>query len=432
MGQIVSVRSRLNRLAIQQGIFESLSLIVGSGAIVFLAAYLLEPLKFLCVAALLAAVLIVGLVRATRRAFRMRANSDRAAMVADERAALKGRLATVVSLARTSPHRGHLWPYLVEDTLTLRERFEPRTIEPRRVSRSIYGLLAYCLLAALVVGFALISRHPELASKAAQADLQVDVNDLDVRSADSPLGTPVEVSGDPAAMRKLADKLAIADQDAGEPDSALGRLMGRARDLAGNIQDRMLGRPSSGHRLRLRITDSGEESRDDPDHPFAKTPRRHRGDNGAGQFEHDEDRTGNDQLPRPDSSPAQTAQRGGAGGQSPGQSSAAGEPTSGDSSKDAAAKSGDDDQGGGGSSHGSGSDPQHLFGAADEPPIGSEGFEITIEARPAEHGPNGVAQSYLPPKVRAALNPHQHSDEPIARESIPDDDRIAVKRVFER
>jgi hypothetical protein len=103
-----------------------------------------------------------------------------------------------------------------------------------------------------------------------------------------------------------------------------------------------------------------------------------------------------------------------------------------DSSNDPPAQSDSATSGGGGSSHGSGSDPQHLFGRAEEPPLGSEGFEIMIEARPAEHGPKGASQSYLPPKVRAALNSRQYPDEPIARSTVPDEDRTAVKRVFER
>ena len=132
-------------------------------------------------------------------------------------------------------------------------------------------MLAYSLLAILVAGFALMERRVQTASKAAQADLEVDVNNLDVRPVDPDLGTAVEISGDPAAMRKLDQKLARAGQAQGESNSALGRLMGRARDLAGDIQDKMTGH-DSGSRLRLRLTDSsrgnsGDGAADSPHTP---------------------------------------------------------------------------------------------------------------------------------------------------------------------
>ena len=75
--RVVQVRTRwLNRLALQQGLFESLSLIVGTAAIVLLAAFLLQPLKFLCVAIVLGVALMIGLVRAIRRSSRMRATIE--------------------------------------------------------------------------------------------------------------------------------------------------------------------------------------------------------------------------------------------------------------------------------------------------------------------------------------------------------------------
>ena len=414
------VRTRLNRLALQQGLFESLSLIVGTGGIVFLAAFLLQPLKFLCVAIVLGAVLMVGLVRAIRRASRMRATLERAAIIADQRTGLKGRLTTVISLASTANNRGQLWPYLLEDTLSLREEFAPAKVEPRRISRSIYSLLAYSLLALLIAGFALVERRAQIASKAAQADLEVDVNNLEVRPLDPDLGTPIEVSGDPAAMRKLDRKLARAGSASSESNTALGRLMGRARDLAGDIQDRMTGN-EAGSRLRLRLTDSGDPNSGDDVSNSPHTP--------VGS-EARSDRDGDNHAPG-DSPPSQTARTDSRSGAAPNPDQAAQNLAARNSSDDPQAQGEGDERGAGGSSHGSGSDPQHLFGQAEEPPLGSEGFEIMVEARPAEHGPKGV-QSYLPPRVRVSLNPRQFPDQPIARSTVPDDDRTEVKRVFDR
>jgi len=418
---VVLVRTRLNRLALQQGLFESLSLIVGTGAIVLLAAFLLQPLKFLCVAIVLGAALMVGLVRAIRRSSRMRATLDRAAAIADQRTGLKGRLTTVVSLAPYATGRGQLWPYLLEDTLSLREEFAPAKVEPRRISRSIYGLLAYSLLAILVAGFALMERRVQTASKAAQADLEVDVNNLDVRPLDPDLSTAVEVSGDPSAMRKLDQKLARAGQAQGESNSALGRLMGRARDLAGDIQDKMTGHDSR-LRLRLRLTDSSGGNSGDDAADSSHTPP----DGGAARS----DRVGDNRAPG-DSPSSQTTSSRSLAGAAPNPGEPAQDRAANNLADDPQAQGEGDEQGTGGSSHGSGSDPEHLFGPAEEPPLGSEGFEIMVEARPAERGPRGV-QSYLPPRVRAALNPRQFPDQPIARSVVPDDDRAEVKRVFDR
>ncbi len=420
--RVSSVRMRLNRLALQQGLFESLSIIVGTGAILFLAAFLLHPLAFLTIAIVLGTAMVVGLVQVIRRAYRMRATLQRAAIVADQRTGLKGRLTTIVSLATTAANRGQLWPYLLEDTLSLREEFTPAKVEPRRISRSLYPLLAYCLLALLVAGFALIDRRVQIASKAAQADLEFDVNNLDVRPLDPDLGTAVEVTGDRAAMGKLDEKLARAGNTAAESDSALGRMMARARDLAGDIQDRMTGH-DSGSRIRLRLTYSAGNG----DDPAAGTPRTP----ASGSDPHSDqagDRSASRDSPRPPSGRS-SGQSGDA--TNPNQPSQDGERVARNSSDDPQAQGEGDEQGAGGSSHGSGSDPQHLFGQAEEPPLGSEGFALTIEARPAERGPRS-AQSWLPPRVRASLNPRQLPDEPIARSAVPDDDRAQVKRVFDQ
>jgi hypothetical protein len=55
-----------------------------------------------------------------------------------------------------------------------------------------------------------------------------------------------------------------------------------------------------------------------------------------------------------------------------------------------------------------------------------------IAARPTQNGSPDESRSYLPPRIRAALNPEQHSDEPIARSQIPAQDRDTIKKVFER
>ena len=53
-------------------------------------------------------------------------------------------------------------------------------------------------------------------------------------------------------------------------------------------------------------------------------------------------------------------------------------------------------------------------------------------ARSEDKGPKAAGHAYLPPKVRTPLNSSQHPDEPIARASVPEEDRAAIKKVFER
>ncbi|MFZ0887200.1 MAG: magnesium transporter, partial [Candidatus Binataceae bacterium] len=227
LGQLGKVRRRLNSLAIQRGVFESLALAVGTAALVFGAAMLLGPLEFIAVAALLGAVLFLGVAGAVRRAWRMHADPDRAATLADLRAGLKGRLATIVALTREGRRRGPLWSYLLEDTLALREEFTAARIERRRVSPSLYAFLLYCVLAALVVPLAMLGQRSKLLANT-PAEMELDVNDLDVRPASPDTGAEVDVSGDSTAMRKLADKLARSGDAQEGQAGTLGKLMGQA------------------------------------------------------------------------------------------------------------------------------------------------------------------------------------------------------------
>ena len=86
----------------------------------------------------------------------------------------------------------------------------------------------------------------------------------------------------------------------------------------------------------------------------------------------------------------------------------------------------------GGEAHGVGADPDSLFGAPAKSKLGTEGFEIAIEARPVDHGAKGAGHAYVPPKVRTPLSADQQPDEPVARVAVPADDRNTIKQVFER
>src|ERR1700677_4599180 len=99
LGQIALIRSRLNALALQQGLFGGLTFILCAVVMIVGAAFAFSPLTFLLLGVAVIVAALVGIERTARKAWRMRTSDERAALVADERAALKGRLTTMVDAA---------------------------------------------------------------------------------------------------------------------------------------------------------------------------------------------------------------------------------------------------------------------------------------------------------------------------------------------
>lgn len=437
LGQIASIRSRLNALALQHGLFAVLTFLLCAAALVMAAAFFVGPLSFLVLGVAIAAAAAVGVIRTVRAAWRMHADQERAARIADERAMLKGRLTTMVGAARGG-QRSSLWPYLVEDTLSLREEFATAKIEPRRVSRWLYAALASSALAALVFHSGLDAREARLAARhnAARAAATVDLGDLDIRPADPSLGPGADVDADPATMRKLAEKLRSARKSARQ-GGGTGRLMADARDVANALQNKLTGgkRPELPP-TRLKLTDrkGGGGSAAKGGAPGQSQPQGNASHNG-------EQNSANGQQLGPN--PGQPggaaptpgfpdlnglAALNGLNGDEPG----AGNAPSGQNSpnSDQLAQAGPN--GAGGSQHGSGSDPNHLFGDPEKPSLGNETFRIPIEAAPSDDSFGDSAPAYQPARVKSKLNQSQAPDEPFERASIPASDRVTIKRVFER
>ena len=237
LGQVASIRSRLNALALQQGLFGGLTFILCAVVLIVVAAFAFRPLTFLLLGVAVTAAALVGVARTTRRAWRMRTSDERAALIADQRAALKGRLTTMVDAARTE-QRSTLWPYLVEDTLALREEFVADKVEPRRVSRWLWAALASCAAAALVMHLAYGVRKSRLIASNRIASVPgeptADLGDLDIRPADPSADPGTEIDADPATLRKLADKLRAAQNNSGrrQPDIAPDGQCARCRPCA--------------------------------------------------------------------------------------------------------------------------------------------------------------------------------------------------------
>lgn len=443
--QIRSVRARLNLLITQQWLFTTFAFMIGGAALVVLAAARLGPFGFLGAAAIILMVVAGGVVAAARRGWTRRIDPPRAARLADQRAELKGRLATVLALAE-SPQRGQLWPFLVEDTYSLREDYEPRRIEPRLVSRALFALLAALMLAALAAPNLNRGRggrgrggEPGAVGAGPGREVTADLDHLDIQPADPALQPNAQIYADPETLRRLQQKLEAGG--ARGKARGLGGLMDRARRFADAFQHKLTGRnPGAEAPLRLRLTDRN---------PGAASPRKgadrpqkmaknssgaasHGASGGApgAQGAHGANRSG-----APPTVALPGAQADQMANNSAANASAAGAPAANQPGANGNANPPEQDaanDSGGGASHGVGADPEHLFGPPLAQPLGSDSFKIAIDAAPSNEASVSGSPAYVPPKVRVPLNPHQRPDEPIARAAVPADDQTTIKRVFDR
>lgn len=424
--QIKAIRARLNSLAVQRGLFWTLALGIGAAAGIVSAALMLGPLLFLTIAVTLGITAVLGSFIAARSGWRMRANPAQAAAIADSRADLKGRLATVQALA-ASRHHSFLWPYLIEDTYGARESFEPARVEPRWLSRSFWALLVALVLAGLLFegGLSDLTRGGAVVAGGGVAPgaVTADINNLDIRPADPSLSPNAEIHADPATLKKLQDR--IAQQNAA--NGSLSKLVDKARSFADALQNDIAGRPRDDQPpVQMRLTDKRGKSGDSGAGGKAKPPNAqanaHR--NSGGGSDRDNQGSARNQPPTDGSAPPNTglaANPGTPGSQSPADTQT-GQPP------DSRLVDGE----GQGSDHGSGTDPSSLFGEPSAQQLGADNFKIAIDAVPSTEASGPGSPGYLPPKVRAPINPSQYPDEPIARASIPEADQMAIKRVFER
>ena len=434
LGRVGSLRLRLNSLALQHATLYTLAIAIATAAVIYATAYLLSPLAFLIFTPLISLLAILGIVSAIRAGWRMRASAVRAAAIADERAELKGRLSTIIALAH-KPNHGTLWSYLVEDTLGYRDEFAPARIERRRISRAIYPFAGAIFLALLALPLSRL-RHKPLIAPDAVSDLTVDLDDLHLRAAEPGDESGMQVNADPETMRRLQDKLARENPTGSDATgNSLNSLVNRARDMAGHFQSKLTGQqPPSKQRLNLRLADSGANAQGDQIRRAPDAKKNRHGD-VAGQFKQDQPHSGAElNLPRQDDSRPPnkwpTPNRNGENGTELG--SGKDNPSNQDSAIDRSIQQGGENGSNGGEGHGIGADPDSLFGAPAASKLGTEGFEIAIEARPIDHGAKGAGHAYVPPKVRTPLNLNQQPDEPVARAAVPAEDRATIKRVFER
>jgi hypothetical protein len=436
--QIKGVRSRLNFLAMQRWMFAAIALLIGAIAVTFFAAATFGPLTFLVLAIIVTVAAIVGIIRETMLVSTTRASAAQAAAIADDRAQMAGRLATVLAL-NEAPKRSALWAYLVEDTYGRRENYEPSRIEPQWLSRAFYLMLGAILLAVIALPAAQLSQglRQRMASSGVPmpGSVTADIANLDIRPADPALQPNAQIYADPETLKKLADKLASADNEDHQP-RGLSKLLDKARDFADTFQDKLNGIDRSrANPLRMRLTDSNPGQPNSPKNSNSN-PGNPGGANGGGGLASNSPPGG-----------AGSSQLGGGQGQPP-MTSIPPQQADEMASKDAAAQPGaGSDQGAngtdnpaeandanadGGSSHGSGSDPSSLFGPVSDQPLGSDSFKIAIEAEPSDESSSRGSPTYVPPRIRVPLNSLQYPDEPLARTAVPDADQDTIKRVFER
>ncbi|HVA39452.1 MAG TPA: hypothetical protein VNF49_02215 [Candidatus Binataceae bacterium] len=439
LDQVASIRGRLNALALQQGLFGALTFILGAAVLIVGAAFAFGPLTFLLLGIAITAAALAGVARTAGGAWRMRTSDERAARIADERGALKGRLTTMVDAARVA-RRSALWPYLVEDTLALREEFVAIRIEPRRVSRWLWAALVSCAVAAVVMRLAYRVRTARLVATnhvvGAVGEPSADLGDLDIRPADPSAEPGSEIDADPATLRKLADKLREA-QSRGQRGNPTSRLMANARDAASALQNKLTGSTPAEPAPRLRLTDrkggnagkgQAQDQNHQQGHQQASGHQVNPQNPGDGQ-QSDQNQTQPNDAPTPAMPDVSAlAALNGLNSDDPNPSGSSAQKTPPDSRK--LPQGGP--MGAGGSDHGTGSDPRHLYGEAEQPPLGNDTFKIPVEAGPSEDGSSNTAPASPPQRTKSALNASQAPDEPFERAAIPASDRVTIKRVFER
>ena len=240
---------------------------------------------------------------------------------------------------------------------------------------------------------------------------------------DPSLSPNAEIYADPATLKKLQDR--IAQQNAA--NSSLSKLVDKARSFADAIQNDIAGRSRDNQPpVQMRLTDKSGKPDDGSAGAQAKPPNAEANAHSKGGGGASQGNQGSAQNPPPTdgSAPPNTglaANPGTPGSQSPADTQT-GQPP------DSALADGE----GQGSDHGSGSDPSSLFGQPSAQQLGADNFKIAIDAVPSTEASGPGSPGYLPPKVRAPINPSQYPDEPLARASIPEADQMTIKRVFDR
>jgi hypothetical protein len=337
-------------------------------------------------------------------------------------------LATVLALA-AAPPGSSLWVYLVEDTYGLRNEFDPSRVEPRWVSRSILALIAVCLLIAGPPLALKYGPHPQAGvTSSLPAEITADLSNLKIEPADPALEPNARVYADADTLRQLQAK--IAEDRRTHGTDRLSRWMNHARNLAGDLQDQVAGRkPLALPPLHLNLTGKPAASypnTSDGPSTAARNPSNSSGaqaGQGAGGLP-------NGQPPAPPGQDDQMARNEFGVQPSPGsEESGPGLPQS---SQNAGRDSGNSDTGVTGSTHAGGTDPEHLFGPPTPQQLGSDSFKVTLEAVPTDEASSPGAPAYIPPKMRVPLNSNQAPDEPLAKTDVPPEDRMTIKRVFER
>ena len=201
-------RWRRNVLELQRALYLVVAIVAGGTALLLLAALRAGLLGFTLVAVGVAAAALSGVVFAGRRLHRAWLRPGAAALWADDRAGLEGRLATLVELrARgADPERTFFLPLLTaqieerSDTLAP-ERLTPETVPPGALGAALAAITACLLLFAVA---------PLLAPRMPQIDLR-----------NGPLRL-ARVAGLPRDADRVTTTPWSARVDGGEPSTGRG------------------------------------------------------------------------------------------------------------------------------------------------------------------------------------------------------------------
>ena len=292
------------------------------------------------------------------------------------------------------------------------------------------------VLAALAFPISKIKHAPQITAGSGQDDLTVDLDDLHLRPADPGDDSGMQVTADPATMRRLEDKLARESAGGGDvAGNSLNSLVNRARDMAGNLQSKLTGQQTaSKQRLNLRLADADQNQDQDEIHRAPET-RKNRHGEVAGQFKQDQPKS-NDalDLPREDDSRQPNAQPSPNGTGEAGVESDAGKDNPNKTTARATAASSRAARTAATAARRTESAPIRTACSARRRRRSSA---PRVSRSQSKRGPSITARRApvtptFRPKCARRSAPNQEPDEPVARAAVPADDRSTIKRVFER
>lgn len=448
--QIQVIRRRRNWSTVQQAVYLCGGLMLLGIALLIILAVRGERLAFTIAFWAALASMLLSFIAAARLIWQRWIRPAETPRWIDRVAQLDDRLATLVA-HHTAAQPPRLMATLVSQLFALRYRWEPTTLVPRRVPRSVYFFGA-ALIALIATSFverppATPQRFPHARTAVQHPNVPPDAN-----------GRVVRIQG-----QKAGGAEGMQDGEAGEGDpSAPGQPPHGSRARAGKDTG---GAPAPGSQMRPAKGGQAGDKRDLPADADAAAPRDRpepaipdrlqdmiRQALRQPPLDHGQPRSGSDRLQAKGGKPQE--QKGGSGDQQEQHAQADGLASHDQSlqrpntvATPQQQPDGTDSGRGTNSGGGGGQGTSGIYGSQ-VPAVGKENASRTFELKlvllgqssratmePQKSKRGGVGDLGIPgeqPAADAPLNPNQRADEPLVRGEIPAEHEAMIKRIFSR